>query len=164
MKKLLLIAGLFISGNLMSQKIAEDKIDDFDSIRSVTTNIVALDDVKFIMRGRISKKDHDTAYDFTLYFYSPDAVSIDKDNNLIFKFQDNSIIKLPYAGSWQIFSREEGYSIVVLTDEFIEKVKISPVVKIRIETSKISYDCEISDKKKLLIPKSLDLVMNRIKQ
>ena len=178
MKKLLLL--LLITINCFSQRIAINKIDEFTNEKIIkidtsegnswsgSDNIVTgfLNNV-FLCNSAFLGKDNTIISTFTIYFGS--MTCSNPDNKLILLLEDNSKIILT-----QISKTDCNYEKLIIQystgpsfSEQLNNINILSkfsVNKIRFYSNDNYYDFTVKDKKKELIKKSFQLLLNEIKE
>lgn len=157
-----------ILGQISAQKLVENKIDEFteNSIKRTSWERF-VQTALFTSNFRISKID-DNLF-FELKMMDGSVFSIDKDQKLMFKLEDNEIVKLPnlefkvtcegcgakgFAGSLA-----QGIQVAYLINlEQIEKLKNNNAEKIRIYTNDGYREYEMKSKNYAKVKKALSLI------
>lgn len=158
---------LLLPFSSFSQKIIQDKIDDFTNTRSISTDNLKIDkNVKFSLLCVIAEKDglRDTVTTVFFIFTPSITTSLREDSKTIIKFNDDSITELPYKGDYQLLpSGDVGVIYATLADDDIEKIKLSGINKVRLNTSSQNIDFSLDKDSNAKFVKAVNLVLERAK-
>lgn len=139
---------LLISTASFGQKIEEDKIDDFEGRREITTTVVNLKGsfLGYSAYGRAMIKGSDTLMSITLYFKTPSVTSIRPETKIQFKLTNDSLMTVNHLGSYKIYSSNDlGYVFFRIDDEISQTLKTYGVTKYRIHTSDSYIDVDVKE-------------------
>lgn len=152
------------------QTLEENKIDDFTKNTVKRTSWETLNmSMKFTAYFRISKINEHTYFDLKMGIGLGEIFSIGKDQEIMFKLANDSIVSLPnleyaltckgcgakgYMGS-AAQSIQVSYPINIEQIEFLKKEK---ALKVRVYTNTGYVEDELKDKNALKIKKALSLV------
>lgn len=157
-----------------SQKIASDKIDDFDKTRTISTtetsiakgkyysNNLSTKGAKFFIQSNSLK---DTSVCLYLFFRARDVMSIDENSKIVLKFEDGQLLEGRHGGSYKIYTTGNSAAAYLSFSsngtpvEDLLKASISKVIKIRIGTSVGDYDFDIPEKNQMVIANTLKLLL-----
>ena len=172
MKKTLLILVFAVISftSLFSQRIAEDKIDDFNHKHIIRTSWGEFD-YSFLCSGwvRYNKIDSVTYLTFSMMNASEWLSTIEEGNNFYLKFADSTVMTLPVmekayttiggGAKGMSGSKTEGFMLnLLVTKESKEQILSKPVVKIRIQTTEGHIDKAFNEAKDQRLKAILKLI------
>ena len=163
----LLIVAVFLSLTSISQTIAENAFDKYDSVHVIKTTRERLSrkgklDVKITDYIFLAKKYKMAAQPFepTIYFwFSPDyVISVRKgDASAKVEFDDGTIKEYLHVGDTKIYGSDEMGSIYIVVEEE-DKLYSHNIKSIRLSFSDGDKDYVIDDKKQGVVKELLQLV------
>lgn len=166
MKKIILLFSIFISSLCFSQKIVENKTDEFTKktiLRSDWEKLTSTEYASYINLNKI-----EGTYFLGLKVITMTVCSVSENNKISFLFDDGSVLELEnmkYAisgyGDGAIGlsgSQALGLSLnLILSNENLEILKNKTIVKIRINTSKGFIEDKVKEKNSVILKKMLSL-------
>lgn len=171
MKKAVLLSLIILLGTTLhsfSQKLEENKIDEFTKNTVKRTSWETLCSTLFVnVHFRISLIDGNESFD--LKIMTDDQFAIDKDQEIMFKLDDDEIIKfqnLQYTTTCEgcgavgfVGSEAPGIQVLYpLSKEDAEKLKAHKVLKVRIYTDAGYIENDIKTKNANKITAALNLI------
>lgn len=170
-RKVLIIIQVFtlliLTETAGAQKIIEDKIDDFEGFRSISTSQEVLRGKNILSKNYVAisatyyMDKRDTAISFRIVSVAPYTISSDKDSEIMFKMKSGKIIKLQNQGSYDISSEGEIYSLYsLLSADDILALTSEDVEKIRLSTNSATDDIVLDVKKQAVIKNIISLLKN----
>lgn len=169
MKKFILVI-LILSSSVYSQKISEDKVDDFTKEKITRTDWEKISSSSSLyLNVRINKIND--KYFLELKFFPKGVSSIDTNDDMSFMLKNNEIINLKSVkyeianygdGSIGLAgSKALGFDIhCELSDDDIQKFKSNLVTKIRLNKSEGYAEDDIKEKNALKLKEMFSLIHN----
>lgn len=168
MKTLIAIGLIMCSPLIYSQKIIEDKIDDFTQKRIVKTDWEKIVATSSLYLNIQLSKVNETKY-MDLKFFTNKVTSIDTKDDISFMLENNEIVNLK-SNSYKISGYGDGsiglkgsaglglHIECLLSDADVEKFKGHLITKIRINTSTGYFQDEVKPKKSEVFKKTFELI------
>jgi hypothetical protein len=172
MKSIFTLFLFLFFGNIYSQSIKENKIDEFTKIKTIATDWEVLN--REFSCGCASfhrfKRINNTNY-FEFKYMDSKVLSVMKGDVFMFKLNNDSIVSLKSAesivgcrGCGAIgLSGSEAYGIKVsyyISEEDFEKLKNNTITKIRFYTTSGYINLDVKEKKALIFVEALKLFLN----
>lgn len=165
MKQMLLFSLIFgFALNVSAQKIKEREIDKFTKLENITTSWETLYTRTIFPSGKYSfgfyiKKQGESSYTIFAEITTPKCMKYDSGNGITLLLLNGETITLEtaYTGvSGAVADNVWRFKTsFVLSEEDVQKLKVSDVSDVRLTTIDTYYDFELKDKKRSLLKRML---------